>query len=163
MQLAKIDLSGIGASLRQTWERLSALPGGRRLFDRLLGLLNPYTGSVDPHFLELRPGYARVAMPDRRAVRNHVASVHAIAMANLGEMSTGLALMTGLPRGARAILTNLSVEYLKKGRGRLTAECVCEPPTTSERREVELESVIRDDRGELVARARARWLVGPKP
>ena len=161
MNLVK-DLSGAGTSLRRAWERLSPLPGGKRIFDRLLGLLNPYTGSIAHRFLELGPGHARVALPDRRAVRNHVNSVHAIALANLGEMSTGLALMAGLPEDARAIITQLNVEYLKKARGTITAECRCTPPAGNERREVEVSSEMRDERGEVVARARARWLVGPR-
>lgn len=160
--LPKLDFSGSGALLRQAWDSVSPLPGGRRLFDLLLGFINPYTGSVHPRFLELGPGHCRVEMQDRRAVRNHVNSLHAIAMANLGEMSTGLALMAGLPDDARAIITNLNIEYLKKGRGRLVAECRCEPPTSSERRELELEGTIHDGGGELVARVRARWMVGPK-
>lgn len=158
----RLDLSGSGQSLRRAWERLSPLPGGKRIFDRLLGLMNPYTGSVGPRFLELGPGHARVEMRDRRTVRNHVASIHAIALANLGEMSTGLALMAGLPDDARAIITELKVEYLKKARGCVTAECRCTPPATSERQELELLGEIHDERGELVARAHARWLVGPK-
>jgi acyl-coenzyme A thioesterase PaaI-like protein len=162
MNLA-MDLSGAGTSLRRAWDRLSPLPGGKRIFDRLLGLLNPYTGSVGPRFLELRPGYARVAMLDRRAVRNHVSSVHAIALANLGEMSTGLAVMAGLPADARTILVQLNVEYLKKARGTITAECRCTPPSANEKKEVEATSEMRDERGDLVARVRARWLVGPRP
>jgi acyl-coenzyme A thioesterase PaaI-like protein len=160
--LSKADFSGSGALLRGAWDRVSPLPGGRRVFDLLLGFINPYTGSVRPRFLELAPGHCRVEMLDRRAVRNHVNSLHAIAMANLGEMSTGLALMAGLPEDARAIITNLSIDYLKKGRGRLVAECRCDPPASSERREVELEGTIHDGAGELVARVRARWMIGPK-
>jgi hypothetical protein len=53
------------------------------------------------------------------------------------------------------------MEYLKKARGRLTAEAEVEVPRTNEEREYELESVIRDGAGEVVARARARWRVGP--
>jgi acyl-coenzyme A thioesterase PaaI-like protein len=101
-------------------------------------------------------------MQDRRAVRNHVSSVHAIALANLGEVSTGLALMSGLPENARAIITQLSLEYLKKARGQIIAECDCTPPATSERQEIDVFSELRDEQGTLVARARARWLVGPR-
>ena len=162
MKGVTVDLSGSGRTLRAVWDRLCVLPGGKRVFDALLGVLNPYTGSVAPRFQEIRPGYARVAMADARAVRNHVGSVHAIALANLGEMSTGLGLMAGLPGDARAILTGLEVEYLKKARGTLVAEGRCEVPPTSERREVDAESTIRDAAGDVVAIARARWLVGPK-
>jgi acyl-coenzyme A thioesterase PaaI-like protein len=156
------DLSGAGSALRAAWKHLSPLPGGKRLFDLLLGRTNRYTGSVHPRFLDVRPGYVKVAMKDCRCVRNHVDSLHAIAMANLGEMSTGIGLMMGLPEGARAIITSLHIEYLRKGRGTLTAEGRCTPPSTVERQEVEATSEIRDEQGELVARVRTVWLVGPK-
>jgi acyl-coenzyme A thioesterase PaaI-like protein len=157
-----VDWSGSGRTLRAVWDRLSTLPGGKRMFDALLALLAPYTGSVSPRFEEIRPGYARVAMADARAVRNHVGSVHAIALANLGEMSTGLGLMAGLPADARAIITQLQIDYLKKARGRLVAEGSCEVPVHSERCDVDAVSTIRDGRGEVVATVRARWRVGPR-
>jgi acyl-coenzyme A thioesterase PaaI-like protein len=94
-------------------------------------------------------------------VRNHLRSIHAIALADLAELASGLALTYSLPEGARAILTGISIEYLKKARGTLTAEARIEVPASNEERAYELESVISDTSGEPVARATARWLVGP--
>lgn len=148
--------------VRKLWDRLSGLPGGRRLFGVALGRLAPYTGTIDPRVLELREGYARVQMYDRRGVRNHLRSVHAVALLNLAEVTSGLALTYALPPGARAILTGLSIEYLKKARGTLTAEATLEPPRTTEKQEYAFESTIRDQAGDVVARATARWLVGPE-
>ena len=51
--------------------------------------------------------------------------------------------------------------YLKTARGTLVASCDFPPLTSAEKRELEVESTIRDAGGEVVARARARWLVGP--
>ncbi|CAN5713333.1 MAG: DUF4442 domain-containing protein [Gemmatimonadetes bacterium] len=144
------------------WDRLRPLPGGRKIFSRLLGRMAPYTGSVSPYVEELKPGYARVSMADRWKVRNHLKSVHAIALMNLAEVSSGLALLYALPADGRAILTGLSIEYSKKARGRLTAEAELEVPGTTERREYEFQSVIRDAEGDIVATANARWLVGPR-
>jgi uncharacterized protein (TIGR00369 family) len=148
--------------IRSLWRRFAPLPGGKRLFSVALGRLAPYTGTISPRVEELRDGYARVVMRDRRAVRNHLRSVHAIALMNLAEVTSGLALTYALPADARAILTGLSIDYLKKARGTLTAEASLEPPQTSERQEYEFESRIRDEVGDLVAIARARWLVGPR-
>ncbi|MBW3630439.1 MAG: DUF4442 domain-containing protein [Gemmatimonadetes bacterium] len=131
------------------------------MFSLALGRLAPYTGTISPRVDELREGYARVVMQDRRAVRNHLRSVHAVALLNLAEVTSGLALTYALPADARAILTGLTIDYLKKARGTLTAEATLEPPETSERQEYEFESRIRDEVGEVVAIARARWLVGP--
>ena len=148
--------------VREQWDRLSRLPGGRRLFGLVLGRMAPYTGTIRPRVRELSAGHARVEMRDRRAVRNHLRSVHAVALLNLAEVTSGLALNYALPPDARAILTGLSIEYLKKARGTLLATADFEPPATSERREYAVESVIRDAGGDVVARATAHWLVGPR-
>ena len=122
----------------------------------------PYTGSIRPRVIELRDGYARVAMRDRRAVRNHLDSVHAVALTNLGEVATGLALHYGLPSHARAILTKLSIDFLKKGRGSLEAEADAPVPSGHDRVELTLYTTIRDQSGDEIARVTAHWLVGPR-
>ncbi|MCZ7652329.1 MAG: DUF4442 domain-containing protein [Thermoanaerobaculia bacterium] len=147
--------------LLSLWHRLAPRPGGRWLFGFLLGRAVPYTGSIRPRVQELSPGRVRVAMRDRRAVRNHLGSIHAVALMNLAEVSSGLALLAGLPPDGRGILVGLSIEYLKKARGTLVASCDFPPVTSAEKREVEVESTLRDAAGDVVARARARWLVGP--
>ena len=150
-----------GETLQKMWAQLHGKPGGKRLFSRLIGTMAPYTGTMGAQVQELRPGYAKVTLADRRKVRNHLSSIHAVALANLAEMTTGLAMSAGLPPATRGILKGLSIEYLKKGRGTLTCECTTEPPTSNERREVEVVGEIRDASGDLVSRATAQWLVGP--
>ncbi len=149
------------ATLRKTWDRLSKIPGGRKLFGKLVGKMAPYTGTIDPLVIELRRGYARVQMKDRKSVRNHLNSIHAVALMNLAEASSGLAFSYSLPPKSRGILTGLSIDYLKKARGTLTAECHSVIPETNERVEYEVTVVTRDESGAVVTRATAKWLVGP--
>ena len=142
---------------------MSSKPGGKVLFSRLFGAMVPYTGSIKPEILELRAGYCRLRMRDRKAVRNHLNSVHAIALINLAEAASGLAMNYGLPDSARGIVTKLEIEYLKKARGTLTATCECGVPDVTEDREIQVVSDIANEAGEVVARAIATWRVGPRP
>jgi len=152
----------IGPALRKHWQRLVALPGGKRLFSRLLGEFVPYTGTLGATIEVLEPGHCIVKLKERRKLRNHLRSVHAMALANLGEMATGLALMNGLPDRMRGILTRFDIEYLKKARGRLMAECCCEIPSTNQELELDVRCEIRDTAGDVVSVVTAHWLVGPE-
>jgi len=149
------------SDLRAGWTRLKDLPGGRWLFSLLFGGAVPYSNSVKPLIHVLQPGRAVISMDDRRSVRNHLKSIHAIALANLAEMTTGLALGFGLPNGMRTILTRVEVEFLKKARGRITATSEAPVFTEIVEKEVLVESILADASGAVVARARAVWLAGP--
>ncbi len=114
---------GIGSMLRTAWNVCSPLPLGKWLFSVMVGLKAPYTGTIGATVLELEPGYCRVQMRDRWVVRNFVPSVHAIAMTNLGEMTSGLAILCGLPAGMRGIVKKLTTEYSAIAHGTLVAVC----------------------------------------
>lgn len=149
------------ALLRKTWDGLKHVPGGGLIFGRMVGRMAPYTGTIKPVVKELREGFAQVEMKDRKKVRNHLNSIHAIALMNLAEASSGLAFTYSLPPRTRAILTGLEIDYLKKARGTLTSECYCVAPPTNERSEHVIEVTIYNADREVVSEARAKWLIGP--
>jgi acyl-coenzyme A thioesterase PaaI-like protein len=153
----------MGPDLRKQWRRACVVPGGRWMFSRMLGLRVPYTGSLGAIVQSLQPGYCEVKLRDTRRLRNHLQSIHAMALANLGEMVTGLALLNSLPDKSRAILTGFSIEYLKKARGTLLAQSRCAGPSGDAIEDCEVNGEIRDSTGAVVATVRARWHIGPEP
>ena len=156
-------LDGSRNLIRQAWDVLHIVPGGKVVFSKLVGRAAPYTGTINASVVALRTGYAEVAMADKRAVRNHLDCVHAVALANLAEMAGNLALAYSLPDDARFIVSGMEIEYVKKARGTITA--VGEPPVprTSVRAAYDVPVTLRDAGGEEVARAILHSLVGPKP
>ena len=147
--------------LRDAWNVLSRIPGGRHLASRLIGRMAPYTGSIRATVVELRPGFAQVEMADRRAVRNHLDCIHAVALVNLAELCGNVALAYSLPEGSRFIVSGLSIDYIKKARGRITAVSECPIPAPGVRAEYRVPVVLRDASGADVAHATLRSLVGP--
>jgi len=139
------------------WHRLKGFPGGTWLFSRYLGWKVPYTGSIGAHVRELGPGYARVTLRDRRGVRQHLDSVHAVALVNLGEVTSGLAMLAALTPDVRGIVTRLSAEFLKKGRGLLTAQSHVAVPSVCEPVEHLITAEITDAVGDVVCRVTAVW------
>jgi len=148
--------------VRAAWDRLEKIPGGRHVFSRLIGRLAPYTGTLGAVVRELGDGYARVTLDDRKAVRNHLSCVHAVALANLVELTGNLALAYSLPDDARFIVSGMSLDYVKKARGTITGECRIPPIQSSMRNEYDVPVTLKDPRGEVVVNGMLRTLVGPK-
>ncbi len=128
----------------------------------MIGFTVPYTGSIAANVALLEPGHGVITLKERRKVRNHLRSIHAIALANLSEMVTGLTLLNSLPDDTRGILTGMQIQYHHKARGLLTAECVCEIPENNAEREVQVSGEIKNEVGEVVATATATWCIGPE-
>jgi acyl-coenzyme A thioesterase PaaI-like protein len=151
-----------GARLLRAHRSLSKLPGGRWLLTQLVKRMVPYTGSVNPRVEVLEPGYARISITQRRFLEQHLGSIHAIALANVAEFASGAAMTTALPPGFRGIVTKLSIEYFKKARGTVTAESRTTLPDLTTEGSHEFVSEVRDEAGDVVARAVVTWRLGPE-
>lgn len=145
------------ARLLALWQRLGRSTAGRWLFSRLIGLAVPYSGSIGARVESLRPGRAVLSLRDRRAVRQHLGSVHAIALANLAELSSGMAMLSSLAPDVRGIVTGITVTYHAKARGWLTATGTASPPTVTGPVEAEARAEITDESRQLVAEATVTW------
>jgi acyl-coenzyme A thioesterase PaaI-like protein len=156
------SLDGPTNVLREGWDRLAKVPGGSKIFSKLLGEMAPYTGTIGADVVELSIGRAVTELRDRRKVRNHLRSIHAIALANLAELTGNAALAYSMPDDARFIVAGMSIDYVKKARGTLRGICECPVPADASRREYQVPVEMFDASGDVVARATLRTLVGPK-
>jgi len=109
------------------YKRFIRWPFGKHLISAAVGLRAPYFSTIHPLILELAPGLCRVQIKERRSIRNHFGTIHAGAMCTLSELAGGLAVDASLPQTLRWIPREMTVHYLKKAKGTLTALCSFEP------------------------------------
>ncbi len=96
------------------YRALANKPAGKWLFSRAVAKKAPYFQTIAPKVVELTPERAVAVMANRRAVQNHIGTVHAIAMCNLAEFAGGLLTEVACPPTARWIPRGMQVEYLAK-------------------------------------------------
>src|SRR5687768_2221846 len=96
-----------------TIDKVRSLPGGLgpRAMSLAAGILVPHAGRMGFLVDKLTKTSIAVTMPDKRGNRNHLKSLHAMALAHLGEFTTGLLTLYAVsPEGYRTILTKYEIE-----------------------------------------------------
>ena len=157
--LAQLVQTAQKMTLAQSWALLSRYPLGKLAFSKFIAVKVPYSGAMGAEVQELADGHAVVTLRDRRAVRNHLNCIHAIALMNLGELCTGLAAFHKLDGYARGIVTELRIQYFKKSRGTITARCDVEIPMRAGKHEMTVEGNLFDAAGDKVATVWATWQI----
>ena len=145
------------------WQKLATKPGGKWLFSKLVCWKAPYFATIRPHFDELRPGHCAIVVPKRRAVQNHLGTMHAIAMCNMAELAGGTMTEISTPSTHRWIPKGMTVEYLKKAETDLRAEAVfTRQPEFGAASSVPVTVRVTDTNGQLVFRAEIGMWISPK-
>ena len=103
---------------------IRAFPLGKFVFSGLTALFAPYSSSISPVVETLNLQTCEASLLDRPWLRNPFSSVHALALANLGEFSSGLLMVNlmGYQKDVRGIPVKIETEYYKKARGKILAK-----------------------------------------
>jgi acyl-coenzyme A thioesterase PaaI-like protein len=115
------------AAVLDLWRKTSALPLGERIFSVAFSRKAPYFASIRPRFTVLEPHHAELVVRDRRAVHNHIGTVHAIALCNGLEAAMGAMAEATIPRDRRWIPKGMEVAYTAKASGDITCIAETEP------------------------------------
>ncbi|PCJ20795.1 MAG: DUF4442 domain-containing protein [Gammaproteobacteria bacterium] len=121
----------------------------------------PYTSSIRPKFVRVAPGHFEIAMKKRRAVTNHMGTVHAAAMANLIELTASGAVQAIIPATARWIPSGMNIQYLKKAKTDLRSVCKFDIPDWHKKQDLSVNVDLVDSHGEIVAQGTVFIRLGP--
>ena len=113
------------ANVADLYKKSTAIPVvGDRLFSLAFALKAPYFGSIRPRFTLLEPNHTELVIPKRRAVQNHLGTVHAIALCNGLEAAMGALAEASIPSHKRWIPKGMEVSYTAKATTDIT--CIAE-------------------------------------
>jgi len=144
------------------YEQTKKYPFGKRIFSHLIARKAPYFTTIRPQVEELRPNFMKVSMRKRRAVHNHLKTVHAIAVCNLCEFTMGICTEASIPKHRRWIPMGMDIAYLKKAKTDLTATCDLSK-VDWEQSEVPCFVSVKDKEGLEVSTATIRLKITDKP
>lgn len=159
--LTRTDTTTAGTTLR-AWMRAQRTSFGRWLFARTVSRRAPYFATIKPKFIDLQPHLCRVAMRKRRAVENHIRTVHALAMGNLCELAAGLCTEVTIPVGMRWIPRGMTIEYLAKAETDVMATARLDKTEWTGAENVGVPVTVTDTNGKEVVRAVISMYVSPK-
>jgi acyl-coenzyme A thioesterase PaaI-like protein len=149
-------------SILERYQRLSKLPGGKFIFAKLVGLSAPFFSKIKPIFVDLRPAYCETQIKDRRSVRNHIGTINAGALCSMAEMTGGLALDSIVPSSMRWIPKTMTVHYIAKATGTITAVSEFDPALVAEG-DVVIPIVVSNASGDTVFTADITFYLSKKP
>ena len=145
------------------YQRAAARPLGKRAFSVVFANMAPYFRTVRPQVRDVRPHHAELTIRKRRAVQNHLGTVHAIAVCNGLEAAMGLLAEATTPKDRRWIPKGMQVAYLAKSTTDLLCVAETDPDDWAEVGDVPVRvSAVRTD-GTVVVEGVITIYVSEKP
>ena len=157
----RVTTSNKSLALR-LWTRLNGTAFGRWVFTRIICFRAPYFGSISPLFVTLESGRAVVTMQKRRKVKNHIGTIHAIAMANLCEIAAGVLTEVSIPADMRWIPKGMNIQYLGKAETKISATAELPAVKSGEKQDAIVSVDVKDTSGTIVVHADITMYVTPR-
>jgi hypothetical protein len=149
--------------------KFDAYPAGLRRFliTWAFGGSVHFVRTAGIRFQELTEERAVLTLANKRRVQNHIGTVHAAAVALLGETATGAVFGMSVPDDKLPILKSMRIDSSRKSQGALHAEAWLEDgPRASfvrdEKGDIAVPVKITDATGEPTVNAEYVWAWRPK-
>lgn len=107
--------------------KFQKFPFGQYFFSKAFAARAPYFKSIKPYVVRLEANVCQIRLRKRKAVQNHIGTVHAIAVCNALEMAMGGMAEASIPKHLRWLPKGMDVNYLAKSTTDLIAEARAEP------------------------------------
>src|SRR5688500_859746 len=120
---------------------------GDRVFSFAFAQAAPYFWSIRPRFTVIEANHAELVIPKRRGVKNHLGTVHAIALCNGLEAAMGALAEATIPADKRWIPKGMTVAYTAKA----TSDITCIAETDPEQWSTE---ALPEEGGDVAVRVR---------
>lgn len=135
------------------YQRATKVPVlGRGAFSLAFALKAPYSLTIAPTLVELRPNHAQVRVRKWWGVHNHIGTVHVIAVANGLEMAMGALAEATIPDHLRWIPQGMELEYLAMSTSTLLATADTDPAAWEQPGEVPVRVQATREDGTVVVR-----------
>ncbi len=142
--------NAVGPMLR-TWQKRSGSRLGRWRFGRMVCRRSPYVRTLKPRFIELRPAFCKVAVANRKRVRDAQGSVQCLA--DLCELAASMVTEVTIPPSLTWALRGMTIEYLRRAETGVTATARLDKNEWSDAQNVGVPVSVVDDKGAEVVRA----------
>jgi uncharacterized protein (TIGR00369 family) len=149
--------------------RFDAYPAGLRRFliTWAFGGTVHFVRTAGVKFQELTEERAVLTLANKRRVQNHIGTVHAAAVALLGETATGAVFGMSVPDGKLPILKSMRINYTKRSQGALQAQATLSSEMRErfwieEKGDIAVPVQITDETGEPTVDAEFVWAWRPK-
>lgn len=150
--------------LSHTVHRMDNLPAGLRawLIGYAFGATVRFVRTAGLKFEDLSEARVLVHLPNRRKVQNHIHSVHAAAVALLGETATGAVFGMSVPDDKIPLLKSMRINYVKRSKGDLRAEATLSEQErkrilTAEKGDIAVPVKITDEDGAQTVECEYIW------
>ena len=125
------------------------------LLSQLFGRAVKFAGTAGIQIQQLNFQQARLVQKNSRKVQNHIGSVHAAAMALLGESATGFLVGMHVPDDRLPLLKSMHLDYVKRATGQLTAIASLTPE--------QIANIRNQEKGEVTVQVQLLDEVGVEP
>ena len=93
---------------------------GKETFTYINSIIAPYSGSIYPSIDLFTKDTCHCSIIEKKSLQNPFNCIHAIALANLGELTSGLIMIQYLQNSKqKGIITKITTQYYQKARGKI--------------------------------------------